>query len=205
MSGRNEGRDTRRVDRHVGALLVALTVLAFGCSSSGHSTGLTAGTAASTSTSTTAPVSLTVPGGSLVGTWSALETFVPVACAIGGSDANGTEPGDCPQKPARRGWADISSFTVTADGSTTVSFTDTEGKVTTTCKGQLSSTSAGLALTKLTCQGPDSVDTANYATPTKATLTDACLALPDDALFESHPGACGGSSGSTVTFAPIGG
>ena len=92
---------------------------------------------------------------------------------------------------------------VTRDGRATLSFPAADQAPATTCAGHLSITAAGVAITKLTCQGASKVATDSYATPVSPTLSGGCLSFSSDAHFETHPGACSSTTAPTVTFAPV--
>ena len=189
--GGSSGKQRSDLWRPAVAISGALAVLLVGCSSSGTHDTLDA-TASSTTSPATSPSSTagsttsSLGAGSLAGTWTAVRTFIPVACAI--ADAGPT--GSCPP-PTRKGWDEVRVLSFDSGATATLRFSDTNGSITTTCTGQAETTPAGLTVSDMTCQGPDKVDITFYEAPAATKRSGGCLSFPDDAKFELHPGACG--------------
>ncbi len=138
----------------------------------------------------------------LVGTWTSPQSFVPVACPIGG-DATATTLA-CP--PGRSGWDEVNVLTISSGGQAVLTFPGLDGASSTSCTGVLATTTKGVGVDQLVCHGPAQVEVSSYAAPAKATVAGGCLSFPPDAKLERDPGDCsGGTSGSTVTFGSIGG
>jgi hypothetical protein len=193
----------------VAALLGVVAVLLVGCSSGSSSVAVSTATTSpsppgsvvdSSTTSIKSTTTTSVVSGSLVGTWTAVRTFVPVGCAI----SEGATGGSCP--PAvLTGWDEVRILTVAGDGTVTLRFPDTDGSITTTCTGRTLTTVDGLSLVHLSCHGKNAIAGAGFAKPVRPILSGGCLVLPDDVLFERNSGDCAGAvSTSTMTFAPVG-
>jgi hypothetical protein len=176
--------------------LVALVVS--GCSSQKASV-----TGSSSSGSASATSASGVSGGvkALVGTWTSLQTFVPVGCPIGDDDSTGTTS-PCPTP--RDGFDTVSVLAVRSDGQATLTFPGLDQVPATTCVGRLQVTASGVGVDQLTCHGPGLVATASYATPVAANLAGGCLSFSSDLKFEGHPGACSSTpTQPTITFGTV--